>query len=314
MQLHNSLSLTIKNIFKKIEVSPYFYISLFFVFFLKIQRIFFITLLFILLHELSHVYIAKKYNLNLQKIIITPLGLIAVINNINSLYLHQRLILISAGVFFNFIMLLLFDTLHIFFNIDYALTLKNVNLSIILFNLLPIFPLDGSKFLLYVLGNLLGDIKALNLISKVSLLFSYLLLLLGVLQVVLVPYNITILCFAIYFITNNSSVTNLLKLDYYKNLYTNTNTYTTNTTNINTSNKILKVKHLMVSPELQLKDLYVYFSSDYYIIFYISITNDSNSVITSILQDDFLTYIQRYPVNTSIGEIINIIQYNSVDE
>ncbi|MFI3231441.1 MAG: hypothetical protein R3Y29_07850, partial [bacterium] len=182
-------------------------------------------------------------------------------------------------------MLLIFDTIHIFFNVDYALTLKNINLSIILFNLLPVLPLDGSKFLLYLLGNLIGDIKALNLISKVSLFFSYLLLLLGILQVVLIPYNITILCFAIYFITNNSSVSNLLKLDYYKNLYTSSTCITSSTIS---SNKILKVKHLMINSKLQLKDLYVYFSSDYYIIFYITTPTPSNpTIIISITQDDF---------------------------
>ncbi|MFI3231510.1 MAG: hypothetical protein R3Y29_08195, partial [bacterium] len=82
--------------------------------------------------------------------------------------------------------------------------------------------------------------------------------------------------------------------------------------------KILKVKHLMINSKLQLKDLYVYFSSDYYIIFYITTPTPSTpTTIISITQDDFFTYIQHYPVNTKIYQIINIIEYNNnnrVDE
>lgn len=274
-----------------LKISWHFYILVFIVIFFQLHQTFFLTFIFILFHELAHVYVAKKFKLNFEKIIITPLGMIAIIHDIDKLYLYQKLTLVSVGVFLNLSMVIFFEIIYIFFNLDFAHVLKNINMSIIIFNLLPIFPLDGSRFILYLLGNKIGDLKALKVVYKISIIFSYIILLLGILQIILMPYNITLLCFAIYFIKTNKNNFIFFTMDFYKNLYLS-NTYK--------NNKILKIKYIIIPKETKIKDLITCMSSDYYTIFKIrhldnnNINNINNThEFTVFNQDKILTYIEQ---------------------
>lgn len=277
----------------KFEISNYFYIGIILALFFEVIGKFFVTFVFIFLHEMAHIYIAKKFRLEVEKVIITPLGMIAVIKDINKLYLHEKLTLVSAGVFFNLIMVILLEIIYMLLNIECLILVRDINISIIIFNLLPIFPLDGSKFVLYWIGSKIGDLKGLKYVSRISKKFSYVIFILGILQMILVPYNITMLVFGIYFIKTNKDNLNMCTMEFYKNMCLNNNLD-------KSLDKILKIKYFMIYEEVKIKELMLYMSSEYYIIF--NINNNIN-----ITQDEVIVYVEKYGINGVVSNVVDKI-------
>lgn len=136
---------------------------------------FIIIFIIILFHDLGHILTMKLFNINISKIRILPFGSI-IISDIkyNEKSLIKFLIAIS-GILFQIILFLIFN---ISFNIGFInhLTLNifnKYNTFIIIFNLLPIVPLDGSKIIESVLENIFYYKIAIylkNIISFVCLI------------------------------------------------------------------------------------------------------------------------------------------------
>ena len=271
---------------KKISINLTFYIALILVLFFKVYNIYFTFFVFVFLHELAHIFMAKKFGLNIKKIVITPIGQIAVIDNIEKLELYKKLFIVGIGVVLNIILALFFGM----FTNEKMQLIKNVNLSIAFFNCLPIFPLDGARFFCYILGSKIGDLKASIILKKVSLFFSFILLLFGFIQVVLYPYNVTLICLSLYFIKVNKSQ---YIYQFYKAII-NKEQYE--------KNKILKIKHILIDKDYENKDIVLILSSDYYLIINVSI---NGNIYFTINEKVFLNYIQKYGIN---GTIYNIVE------
>ena len=68
-------------------------------------------------------------------------------------------------------------------------------------------------------------------------------------------------------------------------------------------NKILKVKHILVDKDYKNKDIILLVSSDYYLIINISI---NGNIYFTINEKVFLNYIQKYGINGTIYDIVEI--------
>ena len=89
----------------------------------------------ILIHEFGHVITGVLLKWKIEKIVILPFGSLTIFNeDLNKPILEEFLILIMGPIF----------QISLFFLFDNDLV-KNYNLSLLVFNLLPIYPLDGSK-------------------------------------------------------------------------------------------------------------------------------------------------------------------------
>jgi stage IV sporulation protein FB len=106
-----------------------------------------IYLIIIFIHELGHIITIKLLKYNINKIIIYPYGGV-IITNININISSNKLFSISiSGILFQIILMLL---LPISTSYNYNIFI-NLNINLILFNLLPIYPLDGYKILLSII-------------------------------------------------------------------------------------------------------------------------------------------------------------------
>lgn len=170
-----------KNILK---ISIPFYIA--FLVFLLIGRFkIFITLtLFTLFHELGHIIIGIIFKYKIEKIIILPLGCLTIFNKrINDSLIKELLLTIMGPLFQILIFIVLKDELYI-----------KYNLILLVFNLLPIYPLDGYKILLNIIYLVFSFLNA----KRISLLISILFL---ILLIILRPTSLIIyLIFIIYII------------------------------------------------------------------------------------------------------------------
>ena len=111
----------------------------------------------IIVHELGHIIGALIFKWKIEKIILLPFGGITIFNENIDKSLKEEFIIAILGPLFQFIFYLLYKDNEIF---------NYYNIAILLFNLLPIYPLDGSKifnvlfnlFLLYKLSHMLSII------------------------------------------------------------------------------------------------------------------------------------------------------------
>ncbi|HPT89412.1 MAG TPA: site-2 protease family protein [Bacilli bacterium] len=124
--------------------------------------IFFIS---ILLHELSHLLWAKKFNQKIVSITITALGGIIDIS-FRKISKFKLLIIQFAGTLTNGIIYLIVYNGPSF---KYQEMILNFNLILIIFNSLPIFPLDGYL----ILTNILSMFCKFQTEYMISLIISF---------------------------------------------------------------------------------------------------------------------------------------------
>lgn len=124
----------------------------------------------ILIHEFGHYIVAKINKLNPQEITIYPFGGITKLNSLINTKISVELLVALAGVIFQtsyyFLILMLYHNNIIreyIFNI-----FKDYHYHILLFNLLPIYPLDGSK----IINLLLNKIMPYKLTQKITIIIS----------------------------------------------------------------------------------------------------------------------------------------------
>ena len=98
--------------------------------------------LLIIVHELGHFMGAKIYNWKVKKIVILPFGGITIFNEIISKSLFEELIILILGPLFQIAFYCLYTKIF-----GFNFILHNYHYALLLFNLLPIFPLDGFKLL-----------------------------------------------------------------------------------------------------------------------------------------------------------------------
>lgn len=124
----------------------------------------------ILIHELGHYTIAKLNKLKVEKIIIYPYGGLVKMNNLINTSINKELTVAISGILFQTIYYIIIVILYNQGIIrEYIFNLFNMyNNSILIFNILPIHPLDGSK----ILNLLLSKILPFNLTNKLNIIIS----------------------------------------------------------------------------------------------------------------------------------------------
>lgn len=138
-----------KNILDKIKIDFSTYILIMLGLFAGYIKNIFIILVIILIHEFGHVFFFYLFNIDIEKIVIYPFGGVCKVNK----KIHERIykdILVSlGGVIFQLLLIIVVCFLYKFdfiVNSTYKMFVF-YNSSIILFNMIPLVPLDGSKLL-----------------------------------------------------------------------------------------------------------------------------------------------------------------------
>ena len=124
----------------------------------------------LLIHELGHYTVAKLLKFKVLKIVIYPFGGITKINDLINKDINEEILVATSGVIFQFIFYLIIVYLnHINIIRDYTLNIYTLyNNQIIFFNLMPIYPLDGSK----IINLLLSKFFNYNLSNKLTIMIS----------------------------------------------------------------------------------------------------------------------------------------------
>jgi len=104
-----------------------------------------ISFLWVILHEFAHIIVASKFECKFNNFKINLLGSSAELNAIDDLTERKKLILYLAGPVFNILMALCIYFFYDNFKWEFVRSSISINLCLGIFNLLPAYPLDGSR-------------------------------------------------------------------------------------------------------------------------------------------------------------------------
>ena len=155
---------------KIIKVNPltlYFLLLFFLCGFIKIGLIIFFIVIF---HELGHALILKLFKYKIIDITIYPFGgIIKADKDINT-PTNKELLISSGGILAQIILFIIIYLIPL--NILTKELLYKYNLSIMLFNILPIIPLDGSIIINSLLNKILPYKQSYYLYIIISIVFT----------------------------------------------------------------------------------------------------------------------------------------------
>jgi Zn-dependent protease len=152
----------------------------------------------VLLHEFGHVLAAKRYGIKTERIVLLPIGGISVQNKPTDSPKEEFFITI-AGPLVNIIIAVLlyfiipvrefmsynlgeyFNALNDFSVQTFLFFLFIVNITLVLFNMIPAFPLDGGRLLRALLDLQMHRVRATSVTATIGHIIAIILLLIGLL-------------------------------------------------------------------------------------------------------------------------------------
>ena len=137
-----------------------------------------VVFIILVIHELGHFFLMKFNNIDVQSITIYPYGGMIKSNMLINTNSYKVLLISLGGIFSQIILWMLFFCLYKFnlLNEYYFNIFNKYNLYIILFNLIPIYPLDGFKIfnsLLELLFSFKKSIYISFIINIISLIIFF---------------------------------------------------------------------------------------------------------------------------------------------
>ena len=141
----------------------------------------------LVLHELAHMVVAWGFGGKVDGVRLRTVGLTAWVRGLEKLAAWKRYAVYLAGPCANALLALVAWLLH---NQDAFI----INMVLCVFNLLPVLPLDGGRLAQIFLGNRIGAMRANQVLLKIGPLAGLALMCLGLVQVILFPWNISLVC------------------------------------------------------------------------------------------------------------------------
>lgn len=164
----------------------------------------------ILLHEISHIFVAKKNSCKLNNFQLHIYGTSADFINIDELSNKEKIQIYLAGPFMNLSIACIFFFVSLINNNNIIDKVISINLGLVFFNMLPAYPLDGSRILEIILSKKILYKKAIDIISKISYITSGIMIVISIgIYVHFKEINISLIIASaiIYFITKSEEKT-----------------------------------------------------------------------------------------------------------
>lgn len=159
-----------------------------------------------LLHEFGHFIVAEKLGYKMNKIRLMPFGA-ELFGDLDSFDDKDELYIALAGPVVNFIIVIILLGLWWLkpelYNYTYEIFTNNLVMGV--FNLLPIFPLDGGRIVLCFLSRKMERKKAARLVKNITKVFGVFLFIIFILSAFIkINLSFGILAFMLYFTASSS--------------------------------------------------------------------------------------------------------------
>ncbi len=151
-----------------------------------LEGVLFISLVFasVLLHEFGHVFAARRYGIKTPDITLLPIGGVAQLERIPEKPSEELVVALAGPVVNVVIAAVLALVLGGLPHIGVGLNVENpgvsllgrlawVNVTLVLFNLIPAFPMDGGRVLRALLGMRMGHARATRIAAGVGQVVAF---------------------------------------------------------------------------------------------------------------------------------------------
>ena len=147
-----------------------------------------ITLVFatVVIHELSHSYLAKRYGIKINRIVLLPIGGVSEMEELPK-DPAQELRISLVGPLSNLVIALVTGIIFVLISKSLSTVLVGavyyfflINLLLGLFNLLPAFPMDGGRILRAYLAERMDFMRATRISATIGKQFAIIMAIVGV--------------------------------------------------------------------------------------------------------------------------------------
>lgn len=162
----------------------------------------FIIFVIVLWHELGHFMMAKYFDWHVDSIVLWIFGGVMKTDEHGTCRLYEDILVTIAGPFQHLIIYLVLYWLQSFDIIPPAIiqTASTYNLIILIFNLLPIYPLDGGKLMFYLLSIMFPFRKAYHFTLVFSMIIPVILI---ILQFVYYSFTLSVILIMLFLFYEN---------------------------------------------------------------------------------------------------------------
>ena len=276
----------------KISIHPLFLIFAAVLIYLGYFYILLAYLITIILHEFAHSFVANRLGYRLNIINIMPHGA-SLSGQSHFFSVRDEILIAIAGPIANIVIAIICCALWWLFPETYFYTQQFVYANTItaVVNCSPIFPLDGGRVLLAVLGKNGNKISAIKKVRLTGIILSSSLIVCFFITVFFVP-NYTLLVFGSFLF-----VTSILedKTSYYNHI----GLFESKVSHLA---KGLKIREIAVPDSMQLYKLLTSVTPDSLTDF--KVIDENYKVLGNIKEADLEKLIQIYPANTKLGLIV----------
>ena len=257
---------------------------------------FIFALMWVMLHEMAHILIAKKFGCRFMKFEIKPFGTNAQLEDLDILKDNKKIIVYLAGAFLNILIGIIFYFINIKVSSNFFKESININLGLALFNLLPAYPLDGARVFEILLSKKMLYKKAQRIISILSYIIGSLFII------------ISIYIYLRYNIFNLSMILGAVIIIYITRVEEKTSMY------IAMGNVVRKRTHLIKNKYIENKTLSIYYKEGLVKVLALVDRNKFNSFyildddmkLIYILNEDELIDSLKIYGNITLEEYVNI--------
>jgi Zn-dependent protease/CBS domain-containing protein len=147
-----------------------------------------ITLLFVavVIHELTHCYVAVGYGVEIERVVLLPIGGVSQMKELPK-DPHQELRIAVVGPLSNIVIAGVLYPIYLYFGHALSTDLNfllyytiELNLLLGLFNLLPAFPMDGGRVLRAYLAERMNFIRATKLAASIGKQLAIIMAIIGI--------------------------------------------------------------------------------------------------------------------------------------
>lgn len=267
-----------------IKVRPSFFVLLLLMIALNYLEQFFIAYLIMAVHEALHIALAAEYGCGIRGVTLMPWGLSADIQGLEKISLFKRIAVTGIPPLFNIVTGIMFT--------DSFMGIASMLVGI--FNLLPIYPLDGSRLLMYIGGYFIGTLRAVRAVASLSAVLCFTFILIGFLQMVLMNYNPSLLLAAVYIIKESKKYEQTTAYYFYKTITAK-------------NRNIYECRKITADIYTDIKSLVYRMGMDYYTV----IAVRDEDIVYEITEDSLRNFIEKKGINHNLVDILPNLRYDN---